>query len=958
MPSARMIGTRLSHYEISARLGEGGMGVVYRAIDTRLNRTVALKVISRGAVLDPALRQRFAREARAASSLNHPNIVTIHDVGESEGVDFLVMELVGGRSLEALIPTAGMPVEQALDCALAIAQALAAAHAGGIIHRDIKPANVMLTGSGVVKVLDFGVAKRVDLIGADGSTMAETVATEAGMTVGTLRYMSPEQARGLPVDPRSDVFSFGALLYEMLAGRPAFGGGTALGTLASILGDAPIAIETIRPEVPAPLAALLREMLAKDRDARPAAATVAARLSALRSERTASSSDVRRALASRVVVVPAAALVVLLGLGGWWWWSSGARDRWAAAAAPRIQQLIDRDDYDGAFVLARDAVAIRPNDAQLKQLWFNVTYLTTIESTPSGADVSVRGYQSSDANWSAIGRTPLPDVRVPWGQTRVRITKDGFSPFDGTLTSFKPHYVLDRPAAIPHNMVRIPAAETVVLGRSAAVDGFWMDRFEVTNREFKAFVDRGGYRSREFWTQPFADGTGTLTWEQAMTRFRDTTGRPGPSTWELGSYPEGADDLPVEGVSWYEAAAYAASVQKSLPTVFHWRSAAGLYGFTENFAEILLLSNFRNKGAATVGSSKGISPFGTYDMAGNVKEWCWNEARGGRMILGGGWNEESYMFHDQDAQAPMQRLPAYGIRLVKYADRPTAAASARIEPSVRDYATEHSVSDEVFEVARSLYRYDAMPLNARLEQVEETTVMRKETAAFDAAYGGERVRVYLYLPRNARPPYQTVVFFPGGDAPLLRSSRELRLNAVDFVIRSGRAVLYPVWAGTYERAVQTRGGSTFRDLTIARGKDMQRCMEYLLTRTDIDHDKLAFYGISLGAFNGVIFTAIEPRFKASVLSGGGMSETRRPVEIDPITFAPRVRVPTLMVNGRFDFSNPVETMQRPLFDLLGTPPADKRHEVLEGGHIPVRMHDVIRVILDWYDRYLGPVTPP
>jgi serine/threonine protein kinase len=188
-----MIGSRLSHYTISAPLGAGGMGVVYRAIDARLNRTVALKVIAQDVVADPQRKQRFVRAARAASSLSHPNLVTIHDIGEADGVDFIVMELVSGQSLERLIHGERLPVQRVIEFGLQIASALDAARAVGLVHRDIKPANIMVTESGQVKVLDFGLAKRLEGIAAAGATaVTATVASEAGLVLGTIAYMSPE----------------------------------------------------------------------------------------------------------------------------------------------------------------------------------------------------------------------------------------------------------------------------------------------------------------------------------------------------------------------------------------------------------------------------------------------------------------------------------------------------------------------------------------------------------------------------------------------------------------------------------------------------------------------------------------------------------------------------------------------------------------------------------------------
>jgi eukaryotic-like serine/threonine-protein kinase len=240
-----MIGSTLGHYQLTSKLGEGGMGVVYRAIDTHLNRPVAIKVLPADVVADPDRKRRFAQEARTASALNHPNITHIYDIGSEAGVDFIAMEYVDGKALAELIGRKGLKLGEALKYAVQIADAVSAAHTVGIVHRDLKPGNIMVTGSGLVKVLDFGLAKltEVDEEGEAGTTrtlsLGSVPGTEEGTVFGTAAYMSPEQAEGRRVDSRSDIFSFGAVLYEMLTGRKPFEGRSRVSVLSAILKDEP-----------------------------------------------------------------------------------------------------------------------------------------------------------------------------------------------------------------------------------------------------------------------------------------------------------------------------------------------------------------------------------------------------------------------------------------------------------------------------------------------------------------------------------------------------------------------------------------------------------------------------------------------------------------------------------------------------------------------------------------------
>ncbi len=262
-----MIGTKLAHYTITGKLGEGGMGVVYEAIDDHLDREVALKLLSPEAVANQSRKQRFVQEAKTASALNHPNIVTIYDIASADGTDFLAMELVRGRTLEQALSRGKLRLADALKYSMQISDALAAAHAVGIVHRDLKPGNIMINERGNVKVLDFGLAKLTDrgTITEDDETRTGFAITGEGVLVGTVPYMSPEQAEGRQVDARSDIFSFGSVMYEMLTGKPAFRGANSMAIIASILRDEPeplsATIADLQPEFERVVLRCLRKQL-------------------------------------------------------------------------------------------------------------------------------------------------------------------------------------------------------------------------------------------------------------------------------------------------------------------------------------------------------------------------------------------------------------------------------------------------------------------------------------------------------------------------------------------------------------------------------------------------------------------------------------------------------------------------------------------------------------------------
>jgi len=272
-----MIGRTISHYQITERLGAGGMGEIYKAQDTRLNRTVAIKVLTAASAGTAERRARFLQEARAASALNHPNIVTIHDIVSEGDTEFLVMEFVAGKTLDDVIPKGGLPMPLVLAYAVQIADGLEAAHGAGIVHRDLKPANVMVAGQspdgspGLVKLLDFGLAKLTspaEPLTQLTATLGHAPLTVEGSILGTLSYMSPEQAEGKPVDARSDIFAFGSILHEMVTGERAFAGDSTISTLTSILRDEVRPLTQVAAGVPPALESIVQRCLRKNRDER------------------------------------------------------------------------------------------------------------------------------------------------------------------------------------------------------------------------------------------------------------------------------------------------------------------------------------------------------------------------------------------------------------------------------------------------------------------------------------------------------------------------------------------------------------------------------------------------------------------------------------------------------------------------------------------------------------------
>ena len=966
------IGLRLAkalagHYAVERELGHGGMATVHLARDVRHGRTVAIKVL-RPDLAQAVGSERFLREINIAAQLQSPHILTMLDSGEADGLIYYVMPFIEGDSLRGRLAKDGvLSPSETMRLLRDIVDGLAHAHRHKVVHRDIKPDNVMISERHAL-VMDFGVAKAM----SDANT---TGLTSIGVSLGTPAYMSPEQAAADPnIDHRSDIYSVGILAYEMLAGKPPFSG-TPQTVLAAQISATPESLSRLRPDTPPAIAQIVMRCLEKDPakrfqtadDLLTAIDSLITPTGAYAASETRSRSRSRVLIGTSVLIALATVAFVIAG--------RVRRDRWVhQTALPELRRLIESGSSDSALALALRIEEAAPGDSTLEASWPRFSRKMVIESEPAGATV-YRASPADTSQWFLLGTTPTDSVRVPTGVGFYRFEKAGHRTVT-TLSPTNPFFItggyvaplrmrLD-PSTAPHpEMTWIPGgkARAFLVGTDGSppltLDDFRIDRFEVSNNQYKAFVDAGGYRDRRYWEHDFVAQDGrAIAFEDAMARFVDRTGRPGPATWEAGTFPAGQGAMPVSGVSWYEAAAFAKFAGKSLPTLYHWARAANAV----NSRYVVPLSNLEGSSPQPTGIPRGTSVSGVSDMAGNVREWCINDTGGGlRYILGGGWSDPKYAFVDAYAQPPMDRSVINGIRLALYDARDStySRASQPIFRAFRDFSKERPVSDAVYAGFAPQFDYDPLALDAKVEMRDSTEGGVREKVSFTAPYGGERIIAWIFFPRNVRPPYQGVVVFPGSGSIGAAPFRGVLPGVMSYLPSSGRAVVYPIYKSTHERSDSLHSDVAdrsifWRDHVVMWVKDYRRTLDYLATRRDFDSTKFAYFGFSWGGYLGGIIPAVEPRIKASVLYVAGLVMEHARPEVEPINYLPRIKGPVLMLNGKYDYFFPSETSQRPFFNFLGTPSADKRWILYEGGH-DVPRTDLIRESLAWLDKYLGPV---
>ena len=633
---------------------------MYKAEDTKLKRTVALKFLPPDLTRDDESKVRFIQEAQAASALQHNNICTIHEIDETEdGQMFIVMACYEGQTLKNKIEQSSLENEEAVKITLQIAQGLSKAHEKGIVHRDIKPANIMVTDDGVVKILDFGLAKLT----------GQTRITKTATTMGTIAYMSPEQARGEEVDHRSDVWSLGVLLYQMITGSLPFKGEYEQAVVYSILNEEPRPMSKVKADVPGEIEEIVQKSLQKDVEKRYQNAEDVISILEVLKRKFESGQFVtldqkielrkRRKKYVYGTVAIFSAVAIISGL----FYLQSSKARRINTLFDQLRPVIETSRFDEAFRLINDSgidlKALRDEDL-IKQMAGSVS----IQTEPVGGIVTlVRVLTEPDLTKGevfAIGPTPVKEHMLVAGEYLVHMSLEGRNSVE-FLYKLNPGEFLEISRTLLEEsdefteMVRIEKGLSI---DNQSIPAFLIDKHEVTNAEFLEFVAERGYSEEKYWLENMMI-EGVLTpWESAIQKLVDKTGISGPRFWSGGRYPEGKEHHPVVGISWYEAQAYGQWAGKNLPDWGQWwRAALGERESARPWGNDVrtthLRANFGFRGTQPVGSYPlGVSLFGCFDMAGNVREWLQDSSVSQKLrtVVGGSWKDPDYMFEPSHAE--------------------------------------------------------------------------------------------------------------------------------------------------------------------------------------------------------------------------------------------------------------------------------------------------------------------
>jgi len=647
---------------------------------------------------------------------------------------------------------------------------------------------------------------------------------------------------------------------------------------------------------------------------------------------------------------------------------------------PNLQIQLEEDNYVGAWTISNKINSFAPFFSKLDNEDDLISSIVNIKVQQEGVDVYWRPYGEDNEDWRYLGSSPVEPSRLPNGVLQIKFEKDNFE--TKIITSSNPSLRfynfsvdfgwspepinLQSKGSVPDGMIYIEGGNFIPAITGNGVDPvflnpFYIDKYEVTNRDFKKFVDSGGYENKQYWVDmEFINDGKSLSWEEVKDLMKDSTGMMGPAKWEVGTYLEGSENLPVTGISWYEAMAYARYKGNILPPMFHWAKAA----FSPDEAvspispRLLKNSNFSQISIKEVGSGEGAH--GTFDMAGNAREWVWNIFGGRGLTLGGGFNEPKYLATQTSPKPRIDRSDLNGFRTARLINpRDLNPFGDPIKTQApKDISFYKPMSDEVFKVYSRSFEGNSNPLNQELKYKDEShPLWNKERILVNTGYNNEKMDIIVFTPKNNFGKSPVVIFHPGANyytTPPEIDEVGPGEFGLDFLIKSGRTIIWPAWKGSLNRMPSVALSPeervrNFRDLFRYWISDTQKTFDYIASRQDLDIDNVFYLGMSYGALFNTHNLLFEDRYKGALLYVGGNFPTYPPMA-DGINHMPRINTPFLMLNGEDDYLVPKSAAML-FYNSAGTPKEDKKIIFYNSGHWPLPRNQMIKESLSFIEKY-------
>jgi dienelactone hydrolase len=665
-------------------------------------------------------------------------------------------------------------------------------------------------------------------------------------------------------------------------------------------------------------------------------------------------------------------LVSFLGAGIFFYVKLGKASNTIEKELPEFLQLIKEGKSGAAYYAGKKILDNDPNNKVVIDGLKTITTTVDLMTVTPNVDVYLQ-LSETENKWEYVGKTPINKTSLPNGTVKLKFVdtnKNEFIVSAGTYFISTGENMFELPSSMPDTttMALVIGGKTNIFlagldSRPAAkFSPYLIDKNEVTNEEYKKFVDAGGYKNPDFWSIPTLLNGKPFNFNLAQKLFVDKTGFLGPATWSNGSFPDGKAKFPVNGISWYEADAYAKFMKKNLPSVHQWAKAA-----TPSISGLVCpVSNFSKSETKEVPYSTIKSGYGLSDVAGNVREWCANATKDDlteRAILGGGYDDDPYTFNDYYGQDAFSRTSSNGVRLVKdLTNNNLPLYSEVIKKPFRDFLKLPKISKEIFEIYKRQFDYESGPLDIKILKTDNSDPdYTYELIEYNAAYNNERMSGVLFKPKNVIGKAPAIVFFPGSNVIHTSEIEKVTLSQMSrSYVKMGYAFFYPIYKGTINRQDALKSDyadktDLYKDHVIMWGKDMKRSIDVIESRSDLDASNLLYFGVSWGGEMANIMIPIEPRIKRAVLLVAGLEFEEAKPEVEAASYTPFIKVPILMLNGKYDYFFPSETSQKPMFELIGTNKNDKYWYLHESSHtVPLdEFTKKVKIFLDKYSKPSG-----